>query len=635
MNKMFVDVEELLERVRAEAKRRARAGITTEIESGAESLPFPPTPPQTGQPTLHTSDLEIAKTAQKLDHLLGRATGANSVRKWLPKPLRGIWRDQGRVNETVVAALQALAKSEVRGLRAAQQVAAYLDAQWHWSRDRAERDELLYSWLSAIPAALNEAHRKVVSMQRDLEDSGREAEALRSDIQRSLANTEQVRSEVERTTKSVAQIESRFEEWRKTVAGAQETIVSRLDRSDVAGKEAAEALARLLEQLAQGQDRETANAAEVRNLQDKFTKLQSALNDSIAAGTELRRDFQTLNASHGATEAHIRGMQGWLEKLQQDLSDPTNGNALKDVLEKTRQLEEHLGEIDSVKQSIEAISNRTETIDERLVADGAFLKAQAAVQQRLLDSLVSVRTRNGAATPRSRKEDPAAKTLDHSHDAFYLAFENRFRGTRAQITERMKVYLRFLKGPGWNKKQARIVDLGCGRGEWLEVLGHSGYAKAEGVDVNLAMIQQCRERKLDVTEADALSFLSGTKTGSRNAITAYHLIEHLEFSVLLTLMSEAQRVLKQQGLLILETPNPRNILVGSSDFYRDMTHRNPIHPDTIGFALETLGFTQVQIYFLSDKGGERQAVPQEEFRFDDLAAYVEVPRDYAVIARKA
>jgi O-antigen chain-terminating methyltransferase len=434
-------------------------------------------------------------------------------------------------------------------------------------------------------------------------------------------------------------------------------------RSAAAGRDA---IARLSEQLELIQDRETSSQAEIRDLREEATKLHNAFHDSMVVNAELRRDFQILNTSYGATEAQVRGMREWLETLQRDLQSTVvdaelrrdfqilnTGYAateaqvrgMQEWLEKIQQtlsdrtlppaLQEDLNEIGRMKQSLEQISNRTETLDERVVADGAFLKAQFALQQRQLDSLVSGRTGNGTTAQRTPKKELPADLVDHTYDAFYLAFEDRFRGTRAQIMKRMKVYLPFLKGSGWTKKGTRILDLGCGRGEWLELLRSSGYDKSQGVDLNSAMIQYCRERKLNVAEANALTFLAGAKTASFHAVTAYHLIEHLEFSALLNLASEAQRVLKPGGLVIFETPNPRNILVGASDFYRDMTHRNPIHPDTISFALETLGFTQVQVYFLADEKESRQAVPQEEFRFDDLAAYVDVPRDYAVVARTA
>jgi O-antigen chain-terminating methyltransferase len=117
-------------------------------------------------------------------------------------------------------------------------------------------------------------------------------------------------------------------------------------------------------------------------------------------------------------------------------------------------------------------------------------------------------------------------------------------------------------------------------------------------------------------------------------VTSFHLIEHLPFRTLIDLLRQIQRVLLPGGLTILETPNPRNILVGASDFFRDMTHNNPIHPDSLRFALETLGMKDVACYFLQDEGSRRTAIRADEFVFNDLQSYVSVPRDFAAIARK-
>src|SRR4051794_4039011 len=112
-----IDVEELLQRIRQEADCRARAGITIGVEAGADPLPFPPVMVPPDHPILYASDLEVSKTGEKLRELLQRATRANNVNRWIPKPLRRLFRNQGRVNAILLDTFQLLVKSEVRALR--------------------------------------------------------------------------------------------------------------------------------------------------------------------------------------------------------------------------------------------------------------------------------------------------------------------------------------------------------------------------------------------------------------------------------------------------------------------------------------------------------------------------------------
>jgi SAM-dependent methyltransferase len=222
---------------------------------------------------------------------------------------------------------------------------------------------------------------------------------------------------------------------------------------------------------------------------------------------------------------------------------------------------------------------------------------------------------------------------DHSNDAFYLAFENKFRGTQSNIRQRVLVYLPWIKKARAGSRNAPVLDLGCGRGEWLEVLREKKLV-GRGVDFNEFMVAECAERGLAVEQADVLVYLGSLPANSQGAITAFHLIEHLPFRTLLKLFAESLRVLRPGGVCIFETPNPRNILVGACDFYLDMTHENPIHPDSITFALDLLGFREAACYFLSENEDGRVAIPIGEFTFDKLESYVTVPRDFAVIARK-
>jgi len=210
----------------------------------------------------------------------------------------------------------------------------------------------------------------------------------------------------------------------------------------------------------------------------------------------------------------------------------------------------------------------------------------------------------------------------------YADFEDQFRGPYEEIKDRLRVYL-----PIFERAQVTtdILDVGCGRGEWLELLRETGM-QARGVDHNRIFIERCRQRGLDVVQADAIAYLRELADASLNAATSFHLVEHLPFKTLLTLLDEAVRVLKPGAPLILETPNPANFIVGSHTFYADPTHRNPIPSMTLRFLLEARGLKNIEVMNVR---------PQEEAKIagdDELTKrfneYFFASPDYGIVGWK-
>lgn len=221
----------------------------------------------------------------------------------------------------------------------------------------------------------------------------------------------------------------------------------------------------------------------------------------------------------------------------------------------------------------------------------------------------------------------SAETPSNTHrfDALYAALEDRFRGTRETIKEGFKIYLPYVK------EQAPVVDLGCGRGEWLELLSEAGI-KAGGVDTNRIQIEQCRARGLDVSEADFLAHLQNLNDASVGAITGFHIVEHVSLDTLITLLNEALRVLRPGGVAIFETPNPENVLVGSNYFYMDPTHRHPLPSELMHFLLESRGFQSLELLNLHPwESGRIVEANEVTERFNALFYG---PMDYAIVGRK-
>jgi SAM-dependent methyltransferase len=165
------------------------------------------------------------------------------------------------------------------------------------------------------------------------------------------------------------------------------------------------------------------------------------------------------------------------------------------------------------------------------------------------------------------------RELPEASDGIYLGFEDLFRGSEQEITERQRAYLPLLQG------REPVLDVGCGRGELLELLRDAG-AAASGVDIDADMVSRCHEKGLEVREGDAVAELEGAASGSLGAIVAAQVIEHLPYELLLRFLYAAQTALRPGGRLILETVNPHSAQA-RKNFWIDPTHRHPLFPETV------------------------------------------------------
>jgi O-antigen chain-terminating methyltransferase len=256
------------------------------------------------------------------------------------------------------------------------------------------------------------------------------------------------------------------------------------------------------------------------------------------------------------------------------------------------------------------------TVTERL---NTLAHEQQAIAGDFKQQIATVR--RDAAALRVRLEDFSDPRLE----PIYVALEDRFRGTPEEIKERLREYLPYVK------ENAPVIDIACGRGEWLELLADNGI-EARGVDSNSLQATQCRARGLDVSEQDLFSFLKTVADASAGALTGFHIIEHLSFNALVTLLDEVMRVLRPGGVVIFETPNPENLVVGSNYFYLDPTHRHPLPTELMEFLFKHRGFEQVEILPLHP--WESGRVAGEGELAERFNAYIYGPMDYAVVGRK-
>jgi O-antigen chain-terminating methyltransferase len=222
----------------------------------------------------------------------------------------------------------------------------------------------------------------------------------------------------------------------------------------------------------------------------------------------------------------------------------------------------------------------------------AILKRE--IEQRSASDAVS------ASSPSSRVAPSSEKSSLESYK--YAGFEDEFRGSPLEIRERMSTYVADFKGV------RDVLDIGCGRGEFLDLLREHGIP-ARGVDINEEMAARCRSQGLDVTCADALGYLLAQPDASLGGLFAAQVVEHLEPDYLMRLLETACLKLRPGSKIVLETVNPACWYAFFSSYIRDITHVRPLHPDTLRYFVSANGFEHVEIRYSAPYPDELKLQP--------------------------
>jgi SAM-dependent methyltransferase len=218
--------------------------------------------------------------------------------------------------------------------------------------------------------------------------------------------------------------------------------------------------------------------------------------------------------------------------------------------------------------------------------------------------------------------------------AIYDDFTDRFRGSQAEVTAKLEGYLpdvHAVVGDGG------VLDVGSGRGEWLTLLRRAG-VRARGVDSNPTFVAAGHAQGLDVELDDAIRHLHALPPGSVDMVTAFHVIEHLDIEDLLGLLQAAWAALSPGGCVVLETPNPTNLMMAACDFYNDPTHRSPLPPALTSYLVSSQGFDDIEVRALHPKAAPPQAGSGGGDGCAQLRELVDQvlfgPQDYAVLGYK-
>lgn len=220
----------------------------------------------------------------------------------------------------------------------------------------------------------------------------------------------------------------------------------------------------------------------------------------------------------------------------------------------------------------------------------------------------------------------------------YFSFEQKYRGSMNDIKERQKKYLQYFIGKN------KVVDIGCGRGEFVELLLENNI-QTTGIDVNDNMVEFCKSKGLPVKKENLFDYLQSIEDESLDGIFAAQVIEHLTPNEMLNFIKLTYKKLKSKGVIVLETINPQNIVAVSNWFYMDISHVRPVHPLTIQFIMESIGFEQNQLIYstpnpqnalprLNIHGIEEKDLNYYHQSIDALNHLLYGPQDYAIVSIK-
>jgi len=305
-----------------------------------------------------------------------------------------------------------------------------------------------------------------------------------------------------------------------------------------------------------------------------------------------------------------------LDVLREDIEKVRGG--VQEDIEKVR---------GGVQEDIEKVRREVqEDIEERVMAVVAAMNEEIEARASLLKVL----------------EKKVSETPIDTAECSYFVFEERFRGSREEIMKRQSVFLRHFTGC------KNVLDIGCGRGEFLELLRTEGIG-SYGIDVDEDMVNYCRSRGLCVERIDAISYLQEIEDKGLDGVFLDQVVEHLENEYLMKVLRLSYQKMIYGSYIVAETVNPLSF-TSFANFYIDMSHKKPLHPQTLSYLFESAGFREVRIEFHSPLPdyARLEAIPPIEYmdgniknisniynsNIDKLNKILYGPQDYVVIGKK-
>ena len=348
--------------------------------------------------------------------------------------------------------------------------------------------------------------------------------------------------------------------------------------------------------------------------QTRFAYLEAnLLKGQLEATKELDVLREDIEKVRGGVQEDIEKVRG---EVQEDIEKVRGG--VQEDIEKVR---------GGVQEDIEKVRGGVqEDIEDRVRAVVAAMNEEIGARASLLKVL----------------EKKASETPIDTAECSYFVFEERFRGSREEIMKRQSVFLRHFTGC------KNVLDIGCGRGEFLELLRTEGIG-SYGIDVDEDMVNYCRSRGLCVERIDAISYLQEIEDKGLDGVFLDQVVEHLENEYLMKVLRLSYQKMIYGSYIVAETVNPLSF-TSFANFYIDMSHKKPLHPQTLSYLFESAGFREVRIEFHSPLPdyARLEAIPPIEYmdgniknisniynsNIDKLNKILYGPQDYVVIGKK-
>ncbi len=353
--------------------------------------------------------------------------------------------------------------------------------------------------------------------------------------------------------------------------------------------------------------------------------------NSISTKWYVRHIAQQQSDFNAAVVASMQHFDQYLDKTIESIR-----RELSYLGDSSVQTDKYITRLNTLLGSLSFYLHRLE--EERKALEECAFDNRLKTLERKLSDFSSTR-KLSTSNPLDRVTVPQA----NGYEIDSVAFSQKFRGQVDRIKEQQRAYLEYFINTD------EVLDVGCGRGEFLDLLKEISI-KAKGVDLDEEMVQYCRERGLDAIHGDAIDYLSSLPDSSLGGVFSAQVIEHLPPRVLINLVNVSYDKLRPRGVFLAETPNPMCFLGMSTHFTIDLTHEKPIHPETIKFLMESVGFTDVIVRYTSpvpdelrlqmldsidlSQGRSTSSVATINSNLEKLNNLLFGYQDYAVIGRK-
>jgi SAM-dependent methyltransferase len=363
---------------------------------------------------------------------------------------------------------------------------------------------------------------------------------------------------------------------------------------------------------------------------------QQAFNATLVE--HLNRNVEVHRTTRAAIEATLRALRGEMEKIETFHAKLILYLQTITLFVDTKDRSEHLATLANLTNAglsgvADEFRRRWESMvarEQRYVAAVDELRTSiASVQQTglmlkrelergLAAGMTSPAAAGAAPAQGSGRAQPAlaaaapSSASDTVNAYKYVGFENKFRGSEADIRERLLQYVEIFEGA------SNVLDLGCGRGEFLALLAERGIS-AHGLDINHEMVEACRGRGLDAREGDAMAYLESIPDASLGGLIAVQVVEHFQPPYLVRFLDTAYHKLGPGSKIVLETLNPSCWYAFFEAYIRDITHAWPLHPETLKFLVVASGFQRIELRLLSP------------YPSDAKLQYARVPADAATL----